>query len=83
MLPFTGLYTNGTTTPPPTTTVTPPPTTTVEPINGKLNNKYFYITWGDAYLMVEIFSSLPPVICPQHLDYMSSVVDVLLETGSA
>ena len=29
-LPFTGLYTNGTT--------TPPPTTTVEPINGKLNN---------------------------------------------
>jgi hypothetical protein len=32
--------------------------------------------------MVEIFSSLPPVICPQHLDYMSSVVDVLLETGS-
>jgi len=33
--------------------------------------------------MIEIFSSLPPVICPQHLDYMSSVVDVLLETGSA
>jgi hypothetical protein len=33
-----------TVTPPPTMTVTPPPTTTVEPINGKLNNKYFYIT---------------------------------------
>jgi hypothetical protein len=26
--------------------------------------------------MVEIFSSLPPVICPQHLDYMSSSYSV-------